>query len=248
MSRLSPARRRICTDSRSWSGGTGSALLPPVPWRLRWSSVLVFRPGCLFGKGKRINRPCWPRRAEPIAPSRGNRSGQRNTDATARRDAGDCRSTRRLRSDLSRPTSPWRTEISVSFALCSHNNSPNPARKICAVSNGVSVGQKPWRSDQDALGHSDYVNSVAYSPMERCWHPQFDHTVKLWNANTGALIATCAGHSNAVKSVAFAPNGKFFASAGDDRLIQLWDAQTHQIVLTSKTTRRAWQSRIVFWP
>jgi WD40 repeat protein/serine/threonine protein kinase len=84
-------------------------------------------------------------------------------------------------------------------------------------------------------GHSNYVNSVAYSPDGTMLASgSSDHTVKLWNSHTGELIATCAGHSEAVRSVAFAPNGKLFASAGDDRLVQLWDVKTHQIVLTIK--------------
>jgi WD40 repeat protein len=91
------------------------------------------------------------------------------------------------------------------------------------------------RGDQirTLTGHSDYVNSVAYSPDGTMLaSASSDHTVKLWNAKTGQLMATCAGHSKAVKSVAFAPNGKFFVSAGSDGLVQLWDAQTHRMVLT----------------
>jgi WD40 repeat protein/serine/threonine protein kinase len=93
------------------------------------------------------------------------------------------------------------------------------------------------RGDQirTLTGHSDYVNSVAYSPDGTILASgSSDHTVKLWNPNTGELIATCAGHAGAVTSVAFAPSGKLFVSAGTDRLVQLRDVQTHQIVLTIK--------------
>ena len=83
------------------------------------------------------------------------------------------------------------------------------------------------------LNHSNYVDCVAYSPDGAMLASAgWDDTVKLWDANTGALLATCAGHTDAVMTVAFSPDGKFFASGSYDRLVRLWDCKTHQIVLT----------------
>jgi WD40 repeat protein len=90
------------------------------------------------------------------------------------------------------------------------------------------------------VGHSNYVNCVAYSPDGTMLASgSSDHTVRLWNAITGELIANCAGHSAEVMSVAFSPDGKLFASGGADGLVRLWDARTHQIVLTITTTNHA---------
>ena len=38
------------------------------------------------------------------------------------------------------------------------------------------------------------------------------HTIKLWDVETGALLSTLEGHSGMVNSVAFSPDGTRLAS------------------------------------
>lgn len=53
-----------------------------------------------------------------------------------------------------------------------------------------------------------------------------DRTVRLWNAVSGALIATLHGHTKIVKSIVFAPDSQSIVSCSDDSTIRVWHVET----------------------
>jgi serine/threonine protein kinase len=53
-------------------------------------------------------------------------------------------------------------------------------------------------------------------------------TVKLWQWDTGIPPVAVGKHTDIVNSVAFSPQGRLVASGGDDRVIRVWETDTHR--------------------
>ncbi|RYP50301.1 hypothetical protein DL768_004154 [Monosporascus sp. mg162] len=78
---------------------------------------------------------------------------------------------------------------------------------------------------QTLEGHSDSVNSVAFShDSARLASASDDTTVKIWDAGSGACLQTLEGHNDSVNSVTFSYDSARLASASDDKTVKIWDA------------------------
>ncbi|KIJ55996.1 hypothetical protein M422DRAFT_78458, partial [Sphaerobolus stellatus SS14] len=90
-----------------------------------------------------------------------------------------------------------------------------------------------WPAQQAILpGHTDLVQSVAFSPDGKCIVSGSDNkTIQIWDAETGENVGEpLEGHTGGVVSVAFSPDGKHIVSGSYDKTIRIWNAETGKSV------------------
>jgi WD40 repeat protein len=86
--------------------------------------------------------------------------------------------------------------------------------------------------EQTMHGHTDLVNSVAFSPdglkvvSASGKYGGDDNTVRIWSAVTGECEQTMQGHTSMVFSAAFSPEGRQIVSGSGDCTVRMWDAET----------------------
>jgi WD40 repeat protein len=79
--------------------------------------------------------------------------------------------------------------------------------------------------------HTQWVESVCFSPDgKRLASGSQDRTVVVWNAETGAVIATLDGHQESVWCVAFSPDGLKLASGSSDCTVRIWHTVNDKIL------------------
>lgn len=98
-------------------------------------------------------------------------------------------------------------------------------------------------------GHTMTVGPVAFSPNgNQIASGSWDKTVRIWNANTGAVFGTpMRGHTDWVDSVAFSPNGRYIVSGSKDQTVRIWDAKTTDQLSVIKG-HTSWVHSVAFSP
>ena len=113
--------------------------------------------------------------------------------------------------------------------------SPDGVRLACASETGIWMYNAHTGEQISLFIAQANVGSVSFSPDGRtlAGGGRYNHTVSLWDANTGDLKATLGDKEDYVFHIAYSPDGRTLATISgrgfDDDLVRLWDTTTGQL-------------------
>ena len=98
-----------------------------------------------------------------------------------------------------------------------------------STSGFLSAAFSPANMNKPLSGGSP-VWTTAWSPNGQLMATAFDggygNIIEVWNTTTGNLVATYRGHTDFVDALSWSPDGKYVASASQDKTVQVWEANT----------------------
>jgi WD40 repeat protein len=127
--------------------------------------------------------------------------------------------------------------------LLTHRDKPAVAKLVNEI---TAAAPRPWfRPFHRCLdpsggvllrtleGHSARVHGVAVTADgKRAVSASEDHTLKVWDLETGRALRTLEGHSSSVFGVAVTADGKRAVSASADHTLKVWDLKTGRALRT----------------
>jgi small GTP-binding protein len=129
---------------------------------------------------------------------------------------------------------------------------PSSGFTLAAGSHGTATLWNAQTGDLLGTYESDgLAYSVAFHPLGSTLAAGWsDTTVTLLDARNGRLLRVLEGHTDAVASVAYSPDGRLLASKSGDHTIRLWSCETWETVavISEPASAEWWAPALAFHP
>lgn len=111
-----------------------------------------------------------------------------------------------------------------------------------------NLGQE--KQSSQLIGHVKYISSLAWHPLkdELISASDEEGNIYFWNMEDQTLISKLLNvHDGGILSIAVSPDGRYFATAGRDRLIRIWEYDSRKMLFELEGHSDA-VKRILFGP
>eukprot|EP00736_Rhodelphis_marinus_P008238 Rmarinus@m.27171 len=109
----------------------------------------------------------------------------------------------------------------------------SPDGKVTAVGTGpiVRLLDEVGETIKTLDGHEDQVRAVAFSSDgKNILSGSMDHSVRLWDTDSGTCLRVMHGHTLETVSVAFSPDNQLLVSSSWDKQIRVWEKETGKLL------------------
>jgi predicted NACHT family NTPase len=102
----------------------------------------------------------------------------------------------------------------------------SPDGKLLAAATGMEKRMEIWDVEKleeaGSIKDSDWLNCLTFTPDGKQLVTG-GMAVKVWDPVSGACLKTFEGHADEIYGVDVSPDGKFIASASNDKTVKIWE-------------------------